>query len=88
MAIATLTVSLSATVIAEIASDRVVPVPLNAPLVAPVTVISEAARPVGSSSNVSVNDVVVVVPVVPLADRPLNAISFNSATSSAKPARI
>ena len=51
----------------EMASLRVNPVPNKAPLVAPVTVISLAARPAGSRLKVSVNSVVVTDPDAPLA---------------------
>ena len=63
--IATDTVSPLATVISEIASVLVVPLPVNAPLVAPLTVISLAANVVGSTLNVSAKPVEFTVPKVP-----------------------
>ncbi len=71
-AIATVTSSPFATVILEIASVRVVPVPVNAPFVAPVTVMSPSAKVVGSTLKFRVNTVVVTVPDVPFADKPEN----------------
>ena len=66
-AIATVTFAPFATVIAEIASVRVVPVPANVPFVAPVTVMSPTAKVVGSRLKVRVNSVVVVTADVPFA---------------------
>jgi len=66
-AIATVTSAPFTTVILEIASVRVVPVPDNVPLVAPVTVMSPTAKVVGSISKVRVNIVVVVTADVPFA---------------------
>src|SRR6056297_1064114 len=57
LVIATETVSPSSTVMSDMARLRVMPVPDNAPLVAPVTVMSLAARVVGSALKVSVNPV-------------------------------
>src|SRR6056297_2689884 len=65
LVIATDTVSPLPTVMLEIASVLVVPLPLKAPLVAPVTVMSPAARVVGSTLKVSVNPVESAVPDVP-----------------------
>jgi hypothetical protein len=56
--IATETVAPSATVIADIARLLALPVPVNAPLVAPVTVMSPAVKLVGSALKVSVSEVV------------------------------
>jgi len=70
LASATVTFAPSATVIAEISRLRLVPVPLKAPLVAPVTVISLAAKLVGSALKVSVKTVVVTEPDVPFAVKP------------------
>ena len=72
-AIATVTSAPFTTVILEIASVRVVPVPDNVPLVAPVTVMSPTAKLVGSISKVRVNSVVVTVPDVPFAVKLENA---------------
>lgn len=49
----------------EIARVRVVPLPDNAPLVAPVTVMLSAVKVVGSTLNVSVKPVESAVPDVP-----------------------
>jgi len=65
LAIATDIVSPLPTVMPEITSVRVVPLPLSAPLVAPVTVMSLAAKVVGSTSKVRVNAVESAVPEVP-----------------------
>ena len=65
LAIATDTVSPLPTVIAEIARLLVVPVPDNAPFVAPVTVMSLAAKVVGSTLKVRVKPVESAVPDVP-----------------------
>ena len=67
------TFSPSNTEMSEIASVRVVPVPVNAPFVAPVTVMSLACSDVGSVLKVSVSSVVVTKPLVPFAVRPLHA---------------
>ena len=72
-AIATVTFAPLATVMSEIARLRRVPVPVNAPLVAPVTVMSAAVKLVGLISKVSVNAVVVTVPDVPFAVKPEKA---------------
>ena len=78
LASATVTFALSATVIAEIARLRLVPEPLKAPLVAPVTVISLAAKVVGSALKVSVRRVVVTEPDVPFAVKPEKVTAVES----------
>jgi hypothetical protein len=65
LAIATDTVSPFPTVMLEIARVLVVPETLNAPLVAPVTVMLSAVKVVGSTLNVSVKPVESAVPDVP-----------------------
>jgi len=63
-----------ATVIFEIFKMRVVPVPVSVPFVAPVTVMSLAASAAGSALKFNVNAVVVTLPLVPLAARPLHVM--------------
>src|SRR5574344_2852842 len=65
LAIATDTVSPFPTVMLEIARVLVVPETLNAPLVAPVTVMLSAVKVVGSTLKVSVKPVEFAVPDVP-----------------------
>jgi hypothetical protein len=79
----TVIVSPFATVISEIESVRVVPVPDKAPFVAPVTMMSPTAKLVGSISKVSVNSVVVTDPEVPFAVKPEKATGMAGATATA-----
>ena len=65
LVIVTETVSPLATDIADIARLLVVPVPLNVPLVAPVTVMSLAAKVVGATLKDNVKEVVLAVFDVP-----------------------
>ena len=82
-AISTVTVSPFNTVIAEIVSVRVVPVLVNVPFVAPVTVMLSAVKVVGSTLNVRVNTVVVSVPDVPFAIKSENATAVAAVSGNA-----
>ena len=68
---ATVTLRSLATVMAEMPRVRVSPVPFKLPLVAPVTVMSPIAKVVGSTLKLRVSAVVVTVPDVPSAVRPV-----------------
>lgn len=81
VAMATVTFALFATVIFVIVSVRVVPEPLSVPFVAPVTVMSFAVSVVGLTLKVSVNAVVVTLPLEPLAVKPLQFTAVGAAGS-------
>lgn len=79
---ATVTFAPLATVMADIARFLVFPEPVNAPLVAPATVISSAVKLVGSTSKASVKAVVVTDPRLPFAVRPEKTTAIESSVES------
>ena len=76
--VATVTVTFSPfpTVMSDIFSVLIVPVPLRVPLVAPVTVMLLAVSEIGSSLKVNVNSVVGLVPEAPFAVNSVNVTGF------------